>query len=148
MSRPTTTIVMTILHSLGQFLCYVERDGKRRWSTTKVETWVALTAAVVLFTVTAGVQSTEHHLTTFVLALATIVPLSVLMRVATEDLTLRCQHHRWEVAAALTRALLGYQFPPPIRQSPLTVGATGMRLRCALPSWRCGISRRWWRKPP
>lgn len=104
---------MVTLRSLWNTLCYDERDGRRTWSTTKVEVWSALMASVILFATTAGVQSTEHSLTTFFLAIATVIPLSVVVRVATEDLTVRCQQNQWEVAAGLTRALLGYHIPSP-----------------------------------
>ncbi|CRG92829.1 Vacuolar calcium ion transporter [Talaromyces islandicus] len=80
---------------------YMEtNDGTKRISQTKVELWVGFWMSAILFGATVGFQSGF-------LAIATVVPLSILIRVTTEDLIVRFQHDERELAAGLTSAILG-----------------------------------------
>jgi hypothetical protein len=97
-------------------MCREVQDGRRKVSKTKVETWIGFLFSVILFCITLWLQSGEHHLAEFFLAIFTVIPLSILIRVTTEDLLVRFQHEKRELVAGLTSAIFGYFlllcFPP------------------------------------
>jgi len=92
---------------------YMEtNDGTRRISKIKVELWVGFLTSTILFGATLGLHSGDRLLTEFFLGIATVIPLSILIRVTTEDLIVRFQHDARELAAGLTSAILGCRLLP------------------------------------
>lgn len=85
-----------------------KRDCVKVLKKVKAQVVVGLLLAIVLFSATVIIRAkARDSLAQFIVSTLTVIPLSVLVRITTEDIIVRFQSEARELAAGLASAILG-----------------------------------------